>query len=140
MDVQNVSILDTRGALLTREYLSEEQMTMSTNEEMRRDYEQRLARSVQSLLERSVGQDKVRVNVSLEMDFDQVVVNKELYDPDTQVLRSSTTVEENSKTDEKEPIVSVEQNLPNAEAQNANQVRTCPWSRSAWWRTLPPAG
>ncbi|MGN0904662.1 MAG: flagellar basal-body MS-ring/collar protein FliF [Alphaproteobacteria bacterium] len=122
MDVQNVSILDTRGALLTREYLSEEQMTMSTNEEMRRDYEQRLARSVQSLLERSVGQDKVRVNVSLEMDFDQVVVNKELYDPDTQVLRSSTTVEENSKTDEKEPIVSVEQNLPNAEAQNANQV------------------
>lgn len=122
MDVQSVSILDTRGTLLTKEYISEEQRTMSTNEEMRRDYEQRLTRSVQTLLEKSVGQDKVRVNISLEMDFDQVTVNKELFDPDAQVLRSSTTIEENSKTDEKEPIVSVEQNLPDAEVKNANQV------------------
>lgn len=122
MELQNVSILDTRGTLLTKDYVSEEQMSLSTNEEMRREYEQRLTKSVQDLLERSVGQDRVRVKVSLEMDFDQVVVNKELYDPDTQVLRSSTTVEENSKTDEREPIVSVAQNLPDAEAQNANQV------------------
>ena len=122
MDVQSVSILDTRGTLLTKEYISEEQRTMSTNEEMRRDYEQRLTRAVQTLLEKSVGQDKVRVNISLEMDFDQVTVNKELFDPDAQVLRSSTTIEENSKTDEKEPIVSVEQNLPDAEVKNANQV------------------
>ncbi len=122
MDVQNVSILDTRGALLTKEYVSEEQRTMSTNEEMRRDQEQRLTRAVQELLEKSVGHDKVRVNIALEMDFDQVVVNKELFDPETQVLRSSTTIEENSKTDEKEPIVSVEQNLPDAEVKNANQV------------------
>lgn len=57
------------------------------------------------------------------MDFDQVVVNREIYDPEAQVLRSSTTIEESSQTDEREPIVSVEQNLPDAETQNANQVK-----------------
>lgn len=122
METKNVSILDTRGTLLTKNFDDDEQMEMSTNEEMRRDYEARLSRSVQDLLEQSVGIERVRVKVSLEMDFDQVVVNKEVYDPDAQVLRSSTTVEENTKTDEREPIVSVEQNLPDAADKTANQV------------------
>ena len=122
MQTKDVSIMDARGTLLTKNFDDDEQMQMSTNEEMRRDYEKRLINSVQSLIEQSVGMDKVRVQASVEMDFDQVVVNREIYDPEAQVLRSSTTIEENSQTDEREPIVSVEQNLPDAEAQNTNQV------------------
>lgn len=123
MQTKNVSIMDARGNQLTKNFDDDEQMQMTTNEEMRRESEKRLIRSVQGLIEQSVGQGKVRVNASLEMDFDQVVVNKEIYDPDQQVLRSSTTIEENSKTDESEPIVSVEQNIPDADAQKANQVK-----------------
>lgn len=122
MQTKDVSIMDARGTLLTKNFDNDEQMQMTSNEEMRRDYEKRLINSVQSLIEQSVGMDKVRVQASLEMDFDQVVVNKEVYDPDAQVLRSSTTIEENAHTDEREPIVSVEQNLPDAETKNANQV------------------
>ena len=122
MQTKNVSIMDARGTLLTKSFDDDEQMQISTNEEMRRDYEKRLIHSVQSLIEQSVGVDKVRVQASLDMDFDQVVVNKEVYDPDAQVLRSSTTIEENSQSDEREPIVSVEQNLPDANTKNANQV------------------
>lgn len=122
MQTKDVSIMDARGTLLTKNFDDEEQMQLSTNEEMRREYEKRLINSVQTLIEQSVGQEKVRVQVSLEMDFDQVVVNKEVYDPEAQVLRSSTTIEENSQTDEREPIVSVEQNLPDADAKNVNQV------------------
>ena len=122
MQTKNVSIMDARGTLLTKNFDDDEQMQISSNEEMRREQEKRLTNSVQTLIEQSVGQGKVRVQTSLEMDFDQVVVNKEVYDPDAQVLRSSTTIEENSHTDEREPIVSVEQNLPDAEAKNQNQV------------------
>ena len=122
MDPKNVSILDTRGTLLTKNFADDEQMQMSNNEEMRRNYEKRLTQAVQTLLEQSVGQDKVRVNVSLEMDFDQLVINKETYNPDEQVLRSSTTTEENSKSDEREPIVSVQENLPDANKKDANQI------------------
>ena len=122
MHTKDVSIMDARGTLLTKNFDDDEQMQISSNEEMRRDYEKRLINSVQALIEQSVGLEKVRVQASLEMDFDQVVVNKEVYDPDAQVLRSSTTIEENSHTDEREPIVSVEQNLPDAETKNANQV------------------
>lgn len=123
MQTKDVSIMDARGTLLTKNFDDDEQMQISTNEEMRRDYERRLISAVQSLIEQSVGQEKVRVQASLEMDFDQVVVNREIYDPEAQVLRSSTTIEESSQTDEREPIVSVEQNLPDAETQNANQVK-----------------
>lgn len=123
MQTKDVSIMDARGTLLTKNFDDDEQMQMSTNEEMRREYEKRLINAVQTLIEQSVGQEKVRVQASLEMDFDQVVVNREIYDPEAQVLRSSTTIEENSQTDEREPIVSVEQNLPDAETQNANQVK-----------------
>lgn len=122
MQTKDVSIMDARGTLLTKNFDNDEQMQLSSNEEMRREYEKRLINSVQSLIEQSVGQEKVRVQASLEMDFDQLVVNKEVYDPDAQVLRSSTTIEEKSHTDEREPIVSVEQNLPDAEAKNHNQV------------------
>lgn len=123
MQTKDVSIMDARGTLLTKNFDDDEQMQMSTNEEMRREYEKRLINAVQTLIEQSVGQEKVRVQASLEMDFDQVVVNREIYDPEAQVLRSSTTIEENSQTDEREPIVSVEQNLPDAETQNANQIK-----------------
>lgn len=122
MQMNNVSIMDAHGTLLTKNFDDNEQMQMTSNEELRRDHEKRLISSVQSLIEQSVGQGKVRVQASLEMDFDQVVINKEVYDPDAQVLRSSTTIEENSNTDEREPVVSVEQNLPDAEAKNTNQV------------------
>ena len=122
MQTKNVSIMDARGSLLTKNFDDDEQMQMSSNEEMRREYEKRLINSVQSLIEQSVGHEKVRVQASLEMDFDQVVVNKEVYDPDAQVLRSSTTIEENSRTDEREPVVSVQENLPDANADKANQV------------------
>ena len=122
MDMKNVSILDTRGMLLTKNFADDEQMQMSNNEEMRRNYEKRLMQAVRELLEQSVGQDKVRVNVSLEMDFDQLVINKETYNPDEQVLRSSTTTEETSKSDEREPIVSVQENLPDADKKDANQI------------------
>ena len=115
MELQNVSVLDTRGNLLTKEYVDEEHRTMATNEELR------MTTAVQDLLERSVGVGNVRAKINLEMDFDQVVTNKEIYDPDQQVLRSSTTIEENAKTDEKEPVVSVEQNLPDA-TERSNQV------------------
>ena len=60
-------------------------------EEMRVNYENRLARTVEELLERSVGAGKVRVEVHAEMDFDRITTNSESYDPDGQVVRSTQT-------------------------------------------------
>lgn len=49
------------------------------------------------------------------MDFDQIVTNEEIYDPDSQVVRSQATVTDNSTTDNVEQPVSVAQNIPNGD-------------------------
>ena len=70
---QSVSIVDTRGALLARggQALSGP-MAAQTQEEVRRAQELRIARGVEEMLERTMGQGRVRVEATVEMDFDRV--------------------------------------------------------------------
>jgi len=88
-------------------------LTADSASEMRAQYESRLARRVTELLERTVGFGKVRVEVRADMDFSQVVVNSESFDPNGQVLRSSEAIEENSSAQEAgDETVTVGNNLP----------------------------
>lgn len=116
-----VSVIDDRGNLLARGQADGDDSattTASTAEEMRRGYEQRLARTIEELLERSVGPGKVRAEVTAEMDFDRIVTNTETFDPDGQVVRSTNTVTETSDAQESSstPGVSVTANLPDGDA------------------------
>jgi len=112
-----VSIIDSGGNLLARN--AEEgdlQGTSTTAQEMRVAHETRLIRTVEELLERSVGRGNVRVQISADMDFDRVTENAETFDPDGQVVRSTQTVEEQSGSSDGEglPPVTVGGNLPDA--------------------------
>lgn len=114
LDVKNVAIVDSSGNLLTEEK-NKELMQLNRNEELRQDLEHSMAERVQKLLERSVGQGNVRAQVYLEMDFDQVVTNEEIYDPDGQVVRSEASTTNNSATTENNAPVTVAQNIPNGD-------------------------
>ena len=115
LDVKNVSIVDSAGNLLTNNFEDEEAVKLANNEALRLDQERKMSQQVQSLLEKSIGEGKVRAQVNLEMDFDQVVTNEEIYDPDSQVVRSQATVTDNSTSNEMEQPVSVAQNIPNGD-------------------------
>ncbi len=114
LDVKNVAIVDSSGNLLTEDK-NKELMQLNRNEELRQDLERSMAERVQKLLERSVGQGNVRAQVYLEMDFDQVVTNEEIYDPDGQVVRSEASTTNNSATTENNAPVTVAQNIPNGD-------------------------
>ena len=114
LDVKNVAIVDSSGNLLTEDK-NKELMQLNRNEELRQDLERSMAERVQKLLERSVGQGNVRAQVYLEMDFDQVVTNEEIYDPDGQVIRSEASTTNNSATTENNAPVTVAQNIPNGD-------------------------
>ena len=114
LDVKNVAIVDSSGNLLTEDK-NKELMQLNRNEELRQDLERSMAERVQKLLERSVGQGNVRAQVYLEMDFDQVVTNEEIYDPDGQVVRSEANTTNNSATTENNAPVTVAQNIPNGD-------------------------
>jgi flagellar M-ring protein FliF len=68
------------------------------------------------MLERSLGPGRVRAEASVDFDYEQLRETKESYDPEGQVVRSTQSVTNNSKTSEQAPTVSVQNNLPNADA------------------------
>jgi flagellar M-ring protein FliF len=112
-----VSIVDSEGNLLARGTDDAEGQAGGANaEEMQIGYETRLSRSVEEMLERSLGAGKVRVEVHAEMDFDRVTTNSESYDPDGQVVRSTQTTSEQSDSSEAgEQPVTVANNLPDTQ-------------------------
>lgn len=61
------------------------------------EVEQRIAKTVKSLVEGMVGPGKARVTVAAELDLSRVTVQEETFDPDGQVIRSESTTEENAK-------------------------------------------
>lgn len=115
LEPNRVSIVDERGSLLSQG-LDRSQLAIQTQEELRLQEEARLARAVEELLERTLGPGKVRAEVRALMDFDRVVTQEEIYDPEGQVARSTVTREENIESSEADPdTVSVAQNLPDAQ-------------------------
>jgi flagellar M-ring protein FliF len=116
-------VIDDKGNLLA--HPAEDGAAGATGqsaEDMRLSYENRLARAIETLLERSVGPGKVRAEVTADMDFDRVSTKAEIYDPDGQVVRSTQTVEESSDSNDKqaqEPVT-VQTNLPNNPQPAAN--------------------
>jgi flagellar M-ring protein FliF len=118
----NVSIIDSKGNLLARGADGGDAADSSNLEDMRRSYEIRLTQAIEELLAQTVGPDKVRAEVTADLDFNQVTTNTENYNPDGQVVRSTQTVEENDTTQERQQdnSVSVANNIPNPPGQQAN--------------------
>ncbi|MCC6719935.1 MAG: flagellar M-ring protein FliF [Acetobacteraceae bacterium] len=113
---RGVSVVDSRGTLLARAGEAAAANAAMGGEELRRATEMRLSRAVEEMLERSVGQGRVRAEASVQMDFERVQETSEKFDPDGQVVRSTQSVTDNSKTTEQAATVSVQNNLPNADA------------------------
>lgn len=115
LDVKNVAIVDSSGNLLTNNYDDEQTLNNATNEALRLDQERKMAKNIEALLEKTVGNGKAQAQVNIEMDFDQVVTNEEIYDPDSQVVRSQATITEEGVSNSGEQPVTVAQNIPNGD-------------------------
>lgn len=110
----NVTLIDSNGNLLARGGGEEETNGLGAKaEELRRSFESRMTSKIEDQVSRIVGYGNVRAIVTAEMNFDRISTNEELFDPESQVVRSSQLTEESST--EREPLseeVSVGNNLP----------------------------
>ena len=117
LHAQNIAMVDSRGNLLSRAGRPTGQAgAMQTGEELKRGAELRLSRAVEEMLERSIGAGRVRAEAAVDFDFDQVRETQEKFDPDGQVVRSQQSSNNSSKNTEAQTNVSVQNNLPNADA------------------------
>ena len=113
-----VSVVDGAGTLLARGDGQDANAATGVGAgEFQADYETRVARNVEELLERSLGPGKARVDVRADMDFDRITTSSESFDPDGQVVRSTQTVTQNDdSTSGGDQPVTVTNNLPNGQA------------------------
>jgi flagellar M-ring protein FliF len=118
-----ISIIDDKGKLLARGMGQDSEAMLSANaDEKKLAYEGRIARTIEDLLGRTIGYGKVRAEVSADLDFDRITTNSEIFDPESQVARSTQSVNESNESNDRDPLqpVTVDQNLPTAQASANN--------------------
>lgn len=92
-----MAIVDDKGTLLAGGPGNEGESAIAASEEDRTsDFEDRMRQRVEAIVASIVGSGHVRVEIAADMDFNKVTQNSEIYDPDSRVVRSSQTVEQNS--------------------------------------------
>jgi len=99
LDPSGVSVMDTRGRLLVAAGRNKDGKTgdagaFQSQFEAKRKYESESAARVIALLEPVVGDNRVRADISADVDFSQIEQSEERYNPQSQVVRSQQSAQE----------------------------------------------
>ena len=92
----NVALVDDKGELLAGGGGDGDTATAAVQEERTASFEDRLRQRVENIVSSIVGPGHARVQVAAEMDFNRVTETAETFDPDSRVVRSSQTVQQDS--------------------------------------------
>ena len=97
-----VTVVDTNGRVIFKGGDRDDTSGLLSNAQL--DYkssvENEIRKSVQSMLEGIVGTGKAIVRVNAEIDFDQITLNEEEYDPLAAVVRSKRDIVESTESGE----------------------------------------
>ncbi|MFZ4858207.1 MAG: flagellar basal-body MS-ring/collar protein FliF [Desulfuromonadaceae bacterium] len=113
MDPEHVTILDSRGKILSKGGSSDPTTRMtSAMQETQRMYEKNIEERLQSLLDRIVGGGRSVARVTASFDFKQVERLEEKFDPESIAVRSEQRTEEKgSSTTSSSGVPGVQTNL-----------------------------
>jgi flagellar M-ring protein FliF len=99
LKTENVTIVDMAGGLLSRGH---GELTAGTLSKAQFDYQRKIESSlenrIQTMLEPVIGANKVVARVSAEVDFRQVNISEEKYDPDNTAIRSEQREKESTES------------------------------------------
>jgi flagellar M-ring protein FliF len=130
----NVSIVDNLGNVLSENQEENSVAGLSNNQlTARRNLEQYLSRKAEGMLDRVLGAGQSVVRVAAEINWDTVTRTEEKFDPDGQVLRSSTLDDETTTSSTGESnggpagvdgnTADASRTAPSANAQNSSQTK-----------------
>jgi flagellar M-ring protein FliF len=110
-----VAIIDDKGDLLAGgEEKTGVEAAAAEQEQNTISFEDRLRQRVESIVAGIVGDGHSRVQVTANIDYNHLSETSETYDPDSKVVRSTSTVEANSSDSNGSAGVSVGNAQPNA--------------------------
>lgn len=129
----NVSVVDNLGNVLSD--VSDDSSNVGLTQSqlgVRKNLEQYLARKAEDMLNVALGPGQAVVRISAEMNFDMLTKTEEKFDPESQVLRSATTNDENTDSTTAsqnggipgvQPNVDLDTNSVAASPLNSNRVK-----------------
>jgi flagellar M-ring protein FliF len=123
---ENVSVVDTSGRVLNERDEPGNDFESLTSAQLvyQRRLEDYYKQKIQSMLEDALGPDKAVARVSAEIDFDQVQINEDRFDPDLVAVRSEQKVEETATDQKTGGIPGVKGGLADKLQGNARQEET----------------
>jgi flagellar M-ring protein FliF len=104
LDPENITILDSNGNLLSGMKSASPSLGLSSTQmELQHKVENYLASKAQSMLDGILSPGRAIVRVSAELDFQQIERTSEIYDPESQVIRSEERMESTSNEGDSPP-------------------------------------
>ena len=142
MKPERVSVIDETGRLLADGAKTDDQLSGAAVDERKTAYESRLRREVENIVSSVVGPGHSRVQITADFDFNRITQTSDKYDPDSKVVRSSQTREEQSATGGKEGGAGLRQQriarAPRAATATARATRTARARKSSITRFRAP--
>ncbi len=139
LEPAQVALVDEQGRLRSGARAGEDRLASSTFfDDATQRLEWRLARRVEAMLEPAVGVGKARAEVTLTLDRRHTVRQSDLFDPDSQVVRSSQTLEETSQSRDgfAEPSGAAEGDVLDDQSEKIEEVINYEISRTSATETL----
>ena len=93
---ERVTIVDESGKMLAAGAEDDGGLAGEMAADRKAEVEERLRKAIRDVVEGIVGPGKARVQVTAEVEQSRVTEQREIFDPDGQVVRSTTTAEETS--------------------------------------------
>ncbi len=120
LDPQAISIIDESGTLLANGGGDTGPDALPSGAlEREAAFEKRLKDQVQGIVERVVGPGRARAEINAAFDYSKVTNTADMFDPESRVVRSTQTREEEAENREGPDAVTVANQLPNSQANNA---------------------
>lgn len=116
MDAENVTVVDSRGKMLSTKFSADSSLTGELLD-IKRKVEHNLSNRIETILSRVVGAGKVIARVDASLNSKSIVMTEEEVDPEGTALRSSQTEEEVLDGARSNPtgVPGTRANLPGAE-------------------------
>ncbi|HEY6834210.1 MAG TPA: flagellar basal-body MS-ring/collar protein FliF [Pseudolabrys sp.] len=119
MKPERVSIIDETGKLLADGASPNNPLEGAGADERKTAYENRLRTEVETIVNSVVGAGHARVQITADFDLNRITQTSDKYDPESRVVRSSQTREEQSATASREGgPVSVSGEMPGTGREN----------------------
>jgi flagellar M-ring protein FliF len=131
LQVNNVSVVDNLGNVLSENEEADSVAGLSNNQlTARRNFEQYLTKKAQGMLEQVLGTGQAVVRVSADLNWDTITRTEEKFDPDGQVIRTSTLNDETTDTASSNGGAAPGAAANSPEANGTNGIASVPVNKS----------